>query len=472
MQRHLFILLFAVCFGCFCGCSNSKPERTEDGRLIIYYWEKWAGAEGEAMQVVVDDFNASQNKIFVKMLIVSEMEQKLLLATAGGNPPDVAGLWGQSLNTYAAKGALTPLDALAREAGIQAADYIPVFWNRCTFHEILWALPSTPYTVALHWNRTMFRQAGLDPDRPPRSLAELEQMSERLTRVRLLRAGKEVTVRFCDLSKAEKSSKKFDILQLGHMPGEPGWFRDKWFFWFGGHFCKDERTIDAANENNIKTLEWCEAVTRKYGLDNLQKYSSGFGQPNSPQNAFFSKKVAMVLQGPWLSNMIEKFAPTLDWAAGAFPSVNPERWPNVTVAGTDVLVIPKGAHHPREAFEFIRYVNSQPVLEKLCKAHCKFTPLKAVSDSFVKTHPNPYIGVFIMLANSPNAGTSPKLPVWNEYRNELLIAIERVESLKATPREAMEQTNKRIQTSLNRSLRRWDKVKDTRLAEWRAYEPN
>ena len=37
-------------------------------------------------------------------------------------------------------------------------------------------LPTTPATIALHWNKKMFRDAGLDPNRPPRSIAELDEL--------------------------------------------------------------------------------------------------------------------------------------------------------------------------------------------------------------------------------------------------------------------------------------------------------
>ncbi len=69
----------------------------------------------------------------------------------------------------------------------------------------------------------------------------------------------------------------------------------------------------------------------------------------------------------------------------------------------DLLVIPAGARHPREAFEFIRYVNQQKPMEKLCLGQRKFTPLREVSPEFFQRHPNPYIGEFLELAKSPNA---------------------------------------------------------------------
>ncbi len=153
---------------CSAAICSAAPD--ESGRVVVEYWEKWPGEEGAAMQAVVDDFNASQDRIFVRKLTVSRMDQKMMLATAGGVPPDIAGLWAMYLTSYVENNALTPLDKLAREAGISEEDYIPVYWQMCTQKGHLWALPTTPSVTALHWNKKMFRQAGLDPEQPPRKL--------------------------------------------------------------------------------------------------------------------------------------------------------------------------------------------------------------------------------------------------------------------------------------------------------------
>lgn len=64
-----------------------------DGRIHITYWEKWTGAEAAAMQASVDAFNQSQDRIFVEFLSVGGgIDRKVLLATAGGDPPDIAGV--------------------------------------------------------------------------------------------------------------------------------------------------------------------------------------------------------------------------------------------------------------------------------------------------------------------------------------------------------------------------------------------
>ena len=139
------------------GCGRRAEDRTPDGRIVVRYWEKWTGFEDDAMQAVVDDFNASQNRILVKKLTVSEIERKLMLATAGGDPPDVAGIWTSRIPGFSEKGALTPLNKLLANAGIKREDYIPVFWDMCSHHDFVWALPSTPTSVALHWNKKLFR---------------------------------------------------------------------------------------------------------------------------------------------------------------------------------------------------------------------------------------------------------------------------------------------------------------------------
>jgi hypothetical protein len=44
------------------------------------------------MQELVDRFNNAQDRIFVEYLAVSQIDRKTIVATAGGDPPDVAGI--------------------------------------------------------------------------------------------------------------------------------------------------------------------------------------------------------------------------------------------------------------------------------------------------------------------------------------------------------------------------------------------
>jgi len=450
------------------GCGEDAVPQETAGPVVIQYWEKWTGFEAEAMRAVVDDFNASQDRVFVKMLSVSGVDQKLLLSTAGGNPPDVVGVWTHTVPVFAEKGALTPLDKYLAEAGIAEADYIPAIWSCCRHRDYTWALPATPASIALHWNKKMFEAAGLDPDKPPTSIAELDAMCEQLTVVELDRGGETVSVRYPELTDAEREAKDFKIIQLGHSPKEPGWWLEMWVLWFGGQLWDGDRAVTAMTDENVQAFQWFANYSRKYGRSNLDTFGASFGNVSSPQNPFLNGQVAMVIQGPWMHNFIEQYSPGMRWGVAAFPSALGEGEPPVTVIESDVLVIPRGAEHPDEAFEFIRYVNSRGPMEKLCLAQRKFSPLTDVSESFVAQHPNPYIDVFIELSHSPRARSWPTLPIWAEYADELRVAGDQVYIGDITVQEALVSVQDRMQLRFDRVLRRWDLVADDRLAEWGA----
>lgn len=109
------------------------------------------------------------------------------------------------------RGAIIPLDDYCTSYGISADLYIPVYWQLCRYRGHVFALPTTPGDVALHWNKRLFREAGLDPDRPPRTIEELDQYAERLTKRDC--AGR--------------------ITQVGFIHSEPGWWHWSWGCFFG-----------------------------------------------------------------------------------------------------------------------------------------------------------------------------------------------------------------------------------------------
>ena len=150
----------------------------------------------------------------------------------------------------------------------------------------------------------------------------------------------------------------------------------------------------------------------------------------------------------------------------AFPSAVGDRLQDVTLVETETLVIPAGAPHPAQAFEFIKYVNSQGPMEKLCLAHRKFSPLRECSAGFFKNHPNPYIARFLALAKSPNARFIPQLTTWPIYSNDMTQAFDRIWAGKASARKALDEVERHEQQAFDRRQQRWDRLSAQRLAEW------
>ncbi|MEK7764834.1 MAG: ABC transporter substrate-binding protein, partial [bacterium] len=372
-----------------------------------------------------------QDRINVTYVTTSEITQKTLIATAGGDPPDLAGLFDADVVSFADKNALLPLDDLLAEAGIDASRFIPAFWDACRFRGKIWAVPTTPASVALHWNKDMFRKAGLDPEKPPRTIAELDEMAERLT-IRDA-AG--------------------HIVQMGFLPWEPGWWNWAWPYFFGGRLWDGAEKITCAEPEAIAAFRWVQSYTKKYGVGPVQVFASGFGNFSSPQNAFMAGKVAMEIQGVWMYNFVREYAPRMRWGAAPFPTTDPALYGR-SIADEDVLAIPRDARHPRESFEFMKYVLAQGPMEKLCLGQRKFTPLKAVSDAFLRAHPHPQIRLFIDLARHPLTFSLPQLTFWQEYTEELNVAFQRTYLMQATPEEALGAVARKMQKRLDRELRR------------------
>lgn len=425
----------------------SKAETDTSQRVVVEYWEKWTSAEAAAMRTIVEDFNASQDRIRVRMLTVSRIDQKMMLATAGGVPPDVVGLWAMYLTSYVENNALMPLDRLAREAGIRESDYIPVFWQMCRQKGHLWALPSTPSVTALHWNKKLFREAGLDPEKPPRTLEQLEEFNDRLTKRR-----------------ADGS-----LERIGHMPQEPGWWTNEMSNWFGGAVWDGGSRLLLDAQPSRDHFAWAAGYASRFGGENMNLLRGAFGNFASPQNPFFGGQVAMVIQGVWMNNFIRQYAPRdFEYGVAPFPAPAAQKGDPVTIADCDALMIPAGARHPKEAMEFIAYTQTQPVMEKLCLAQQKFTPLREVSREFLRDHPHPYLATFIGLAKSRNAKPILALPTVRQYSNDLATYMNLLLLGRMSPDEARAALQQRQQRALDKKTERWNRIKESCLRAWKA----
>src|SRR6478735_264678 len=438
------------------GCSKSSPKQAP---RHITYWEKWTGFEGEAMDAVIDDFNYREvahaktdpnyAPIEVEKVTISKIEQKLLIAIAGGNPPDLAGHYSFAVAAYADHGALTDLGPLLAKSGFDRSRYIDHYVELGEYRGKTWALPLVPASTALVYNKRLFKEAGLDAERPPSTIEEFDAYAEKLTRWEVTLPNGETHLESGYLPNVPTQRKR--LVQAGFLPGEPSWWLYGWGDFFGGRLLDGPETISAANPANIRAFNWVASYSTKLGVDLVKRFRSGFGNSSSPKSAFLSGKVAMVLQGVWIHNYVEKYAPGLQWGAAPFPypADHPEL-ANTSHAEADVLMIPRGSPHPEEAFQFMQYASTQAVLEKLCLGQQKFTPLKNVSDEFWHAHPNPYIRLFRELGTSKNAVGIPQTGIWNEYKRELDNAVDLIQTLKQPAAVALSEVESKMQAALDR----------------------
>lgn len=493
------------------------------GCVRITYWEKWTGLEAQQAKDIVNRFNETEGKakgIYVDYISMSQIDRKTLLSTAAGMPPDIAGVWDSQVALYSAMGALEDLGPMTQRYHLTRDKFKPVFFDGCTYNGKLYGLPSTVFSVALIYNKEVFqkkaaelRAAGLDPDRAPRTLKELDQYAAVI-----------------DTWVPHNGSQRLAV--TGFMPLQPGSFTYIYGYWFGADFVDPTGTkLELNSPQLIATHDWIRAYSKKLGNEALQEFSSGFGQFDSPENPFIVGEIAMEQQGPWMAAFIEKLAPEMNrwnvppdqlqrekdyprlqldmtraqveqilgpgeaaaddpqkqhwlagiqeifvtykdakvagsqmkllpgeqrkkyskWAAAPFPSAIPGK-DNITYAGMDVLIVPSTSKHKEEAYEFIAYMERQENIEKLASLHCNLSPLAEHSPNYFRDHPNAYADVWESLAMSPNARPLPMVADWPQLKDELLLLAEKANLQVSTTTEMLDAMQLRSQKELNEAL--------------------
>lgn len=106
--------------------------------------------------------------------------EKTIAAWAGGVLPDIIFDWG---NNPQMREVFLPLDDLMAEKGVLLDDYLPGSVGQMHILGSTWTLqifidPNFP----LIYNKSLFAEAGLDPEMPPATVAEFDAMFPKLTR--------------------------------------------------------------------------------------------------------------------------------------------------------------------------------------------------------------------------------------------------------------------------------------------------
>ena len=96
-----------------------------------------------------------------------------------------------------------------------------------------------------------------------------------------------------------------------------------------------------------------------------------------------------------------------EYGAAAFPEETEHPGAPLTIAETDILVIPAGARHPKEAMQFIAFVAQQKNTEKLCLGQHKISPLRKVSDEFHESSLPPLFESFPKPGQQFSSSTDP-----------------------------------------------------------------
>ncbi|MGH7154534.1 MAG: ABC transporter substrate-binding protein, partial [Acetobacteraceae bacterium] len=107
---------------------------------------------------------------------------KAITAFKGGHAPPLAMLGAIQVFSLIDLDAIVPIDQLANSAEDQAwlKGFFPAFMANGNVDGHVWSVPFQRSTAVLYWNKDVFKQVGLDPEKPPADWTEQTAMGKKL----------------------------------------------------------------------------------------------------------------------------------------------------------------------------------------------------------------------------------------------------------------------------------------------------
>ncbi len=141
----------------------------------------WARSdEAPFIATVVNAYNKSHDdKVRLSIVVAQQLVQKFAVAEAAGSAPDALSLDLIYTPAFAAAGQLQDITDWAR-ALPYFAKLSPAHLKVATYRDRLYGVPFSAEASILLYNKALFRKAGLDPDKPPASWAELRDDAEKI----------------------------------------------------------------------------------------------------------------------------------------------------------------------------------------------------------------------------------------------------------------------------------------------------
>ncbi|CAG1009699.1 sn-glycerol-3-phosphate-binding periplasmic protein UgpB [Burkholderiales bacterium] len=109
---------------------------------------------------------------------------KALTAVKSGEPPVTSILLSTDMFTLIDEDAIVPFDDLIRTDADRAwlRSFYPAFMENSQTGGKTWGIPFQRSTIVLYYNKELFREAGLDPNRPPQNWREQVEYAQKLTK--------------------------------------------------------------------------------------------------------------------------------------------------------------------------------------------------------------------------------------------------------------------------------------------------
>lgn len=181
------ILIFFIILAVFIGGCQKKKEVVTDKTEVVF-WHAMGGPLGDALQILIDEFNATHSDIFIKTINMGNytaLSQKLMASIQTGNQPNIAQAFEAWTANMIAGDVLVPISDMIDEDpefGIEdLKDFYEVFLRSNTINGKLWSFPFNKSVMVMYYNKDILFQNNIDPNKPPKTWQEFRDYCKLLT---------------------------------------------------------------------------------------------------------------------------------------------------------------------------------------------------------------------------------------------------------------------------------------------------
>ena len=373
----------------------------------VQFWS-YVPLDNPGLYPTIEKFNQSQGniKIEAKFIPFADFKRQLTVAIAGGTPPDCALVDNPDYASYIAMGVFEDLGPRIAKWEYKEKDFYPGPWQSCRWQGRQYGIPFETNTLVLFYNVDLFQEAGLDPNKPPKTWEELTSYAAKLTKDGVFGLS------ICAVASEEGTFQWLPFLQQN-----------------GG----DIFHLDSPAA--IEALQlWVDWIQKGY----VSKEIVNMDQWSGVRPQFQNGVAAMMINGPWCVKPIRDEVPDLNWKVAPLPGRKKQA---SAMGGVDFGIIKK-AKNADAAWEFIKWLYKPENITEFWQKFGTLPLMPAIAAKAPYWKGDPVFDV--LLEQMKYAAPRGPHPKWPQISTAIFTAMQEALTGTKTAEQALKDAAKRV----------------------------